>query len=63
MVTREALECCKLTLMGDSVQSSKEQNVNRNANSKDQVQDILVGNKNTIIRQANDHVCYALAKN
>lgn len=43
--TREALEYCQLNLTGDSYWSAKDQNVGRNADGKDQHQEVSVGNK------------------
>lgn len=42
---KESLECCKYSLMVDSCSSSRDNNVDRNADSKGQVQEVAFGNK------------------
>lgn len=59
----EALECCKLNLMGDSGQTSEEHNVDYSAAGKDQAQEISTGKKDSICRCTPDHVYYALVEN
>lgn len=48
MQAREALECCKESLMGDSLWSSEDGDSDRNGKSKDEAQKISVGNKDSI---------------
>lgn len=48
MTAEEALECCKLCTMGDRGQNSWKQNAGNSAGSKDQSQEISVGNKGCV---------------
>lgn len=63
MQFREDLECCKQRLTGDSGQRSDDQNSDRNADSKDQVQEALVVNKDFIGNSTRGYIYYALTKN
>lgn len=55
---KSSLQFCKLSLMRDSGQSSEDQNVNRNVDSKDPFQEISAGNKNAIGSWTPDHIYY-----
>lgn len=62
-MAREALKCFKLSYMGDPSQSSERQNADRNADSKDQDQEISDRNKDSIGSLTKDQICCSLAEN
>lgn len=63
MLVRKATECCKLSLMEDSGQSSEDQNAESNeAARKDQAQGVSSGRR-TPLAAGLQTVCYTLAEN
>lgn len=59
----ETLECCEQCLLWDTGGSSKDQNANKNANSKGDAHEILVKNEDSTRNWTRRHICFILAKN
>lgn len=63
MQAREALECCKESLMDSLGVSSKDTNANRNKDSKDCVHKISYGSEDSYQEITTGYMCYIQAKN
>jgi hypothetical protein len=59
---RQALQCYKHSLMGNSVGNSEEQNADRNMDNKDSAHEVSDGNQDSIRNWTGDRVCYTVAK-
>lgn len=58
----EVLELCKQNLMGNSDQSSRDQNAPRSGDSKGQTHSVSGGNEDSTGNSTRDDSCFAMAK-
>lgn len=58
----QATECYQKNMVNDSYQSLEDQNAGGNADSKDQDQEVSVGNEDFTSSWTPGHLCYTLAK-
>lgn len=63
MLGTEALQCCKLGLMGVSGPSSGVRNADRHADGKNQAKKISAGNKDSTDSWTQNYLCDPLAGN